>query len=61
MTVICVSWCSKEGKGGARTWMRTLRSAVICSEDTVMGLGSLTGTIWCFVMSYSEPAVTCRM
>lgn len=34
-----------------RTWIRTLTSTVMCSEETRMGFESLTGTIWCFVIS----------
>ena len=50
-----------EDRGGCvHTWIRTLRSALRCSDSMLVGVGEFTGTTWWDESSYVEPAVTWR-
>ena len=49
-----------EGEEGGTTCTLTFRSTLMRSESMDTGVEVLTGTILCFLTSYSEPAVTWR-
>jgi len=52
--------CCIGGTGGNNTCILTFKSTLICSESIVIGVDWLTGTILCVLISYSDPADTCK-